>query len=319
MTASSKRSDGGKPLVHERLRRLLFLVPFVAKHPGISVDELARALGVGKEDLLDELDLLAMVGRPPFQPDDYIDIYVDGDRVYVDLDQRFSAPPRLTAAEAAALAAAAELLRPAAGDALRGALDKLERVLPPGARERYREMGGKLDVALQAPSGLGPLTQAIVERREVELSYFSSGRGQTEQRRVRPHELFSHRGQWYLSAHCLTRGEERLFRVDRILDLALTDHFFAPEEVPASTVPNPAQDRGEVRVRFSRRSAPYLKERFGDQVQPLPDGGVEVCVSGESVRWLTQWVLSFGGDAEVISPSWARQAVAAAARASVGS
>ena len=82
--------------VHERLRRLLFLVPYVSKHPGVSVDALAQALGVGREELLKELDLLACVGRPPFNPDDYIDIYVDNDRVYVDLDQRLSAPPRLT-------------------------------------------------------------------------------------------------------------------------------------------------------------------------------------------------------------------------------
>jgi proteasome accessory factor C len=108
--------------VHERLRRLLFLVPYVAKRPGITVDELARASGMGKDELLKELDLLTLVGRPPFQPDDFIDLHVENDRVYVDLDQRFSAPPRLTAAEAAALAAAAELLRPAPGDPLNSAL-----------------------------------------------------------------------------------------------------------------------------------------------------------------------------------------------------
>ena len=30
-------------------------------------------------------------------------------------------------------------------------------------------------------------------------------------------------------------------------------------------------------------------------------------------RWLVQWLLSFGGEAEVIEPAWARQAVAVAA------
>src|SRR5712692_6869669 len=102
--------------VHERLRRLLFLVPYVAKHPGVSVEELAKALSLPTDSLLKELDLLTMIGRPPFQPDDYIDIYVENGRVYVDLDQRFSAPPRLTAAEAAALRAAADLVRPTASD-----------------------------------------------------------------------------------------------------------------------------------------------------------------------------------------------------------
>jgi proteasome accessory factor C len=39
---------------------------------------------------------------------------------------------------------------------------------------------------------------------------------------------------------------------------------------------------------------------------------VEVRVAGEE-RWLVQWVLSFGGEAEVLEPAWAREAVSRAA------
>ena len=41
--------------VHERLRRLLFLVPYVSKHPGVTVEALAKALNMSREDLLEEL------------------------------------------------------------------------------------------------------------------------------------------------------------------------------------------------------------------------------------------------------------------------
>jgi proteasome accessory factor C len=308
-----------KTPVHERLRRLLFLVPYVSRNPGITVDALARELGVGREGLLEELDLLTMVGRPPFQPDDYIDVYVENDRVFVDLDQRLSAPPRLTASEAAALAAAAELLRPAAGDALCSALVKLERVIPPHARARYREMHRKIDAGPAAPSELAPLVRAVVDKREVRFDYFSQGRGTTLHRSARPLELFSHRGQWYLSAFCNTRGDERLFRVDRIQNLVVTDQVFDTAGTSARAhVPNPAQG-GEVKVRFSKVAAPYVRERFGDDARLAPEGEVEVCVSGESVRWLTGWVLSFGGEGWVVEPQWARRAVARAAEASIRS
>jgi proteasome accessory factor C len=302
--------------VHGRLRRLLFLVPFVARNPGITVDALAKALNVKRDALLEELDLLTMVGRPPFQPDDFIDIYVEDDKVFVDLDQRFSAPPRLTAAEGVALAAAAELLRPADTDALTKALEKLEKVLPKDARARYREMSRQLDVALEAPTGLAALSQAIVEHREVELDYFTSSRNQTEKRRVQPHELFSHRGQWYLQGHCLTRGDVRLFRLDRIKTLALTDsRFDAPTQHKAQPLLPPAHGRASesVTVRFNASAAPYVAERFGDQAHWLEGGTLEVQVPGDSERWLTQWVLSFGGDAWVTGPEWARKAVAKAA------
>ncbi|MFB1483257.1 helix-turn-helix transcriptional regulator [Corallococcus sp. RDP092CA] len=306
--------------VHERLRRLLFLVPYVSKHPGVTVEALARALNISREDLLEELDLLTCVGRPPFNPDDYIDIYVDNDRVYVDLDQRLFAPPRLTAGEAAALAAAAELLRPATGDALQSALTKLEGIIPPAARERFRDMYRKIDASADAPPALGPLTRAILERLEVTFGYASPGRP-TEPRRVRPYELLSHRGQWYLQGFCHTRQDARLFRLDRMEDLAVTPTAFQPPPDARADVPNPARSASEasVRVRFTPTAAPYVKERFGQDARPLADGGVEVRVAGDSERWLTQWVLSFGGEAEVLEPASARAAVARAVHASIGS
>lgn len=299
--------------VHERLRRLLFLVPYVRRHPGISVEALAEALSVKKEALLEELELLAMVGRPPFQPDDYIDVHVENDRVYVDLDQRLSAPPRLTSGEAAALFAAASVLGPAAGETVKEALDKLERVLPPQARERARQMSQRINAASDGPSELAPLRLAIAGRREVTFDYFSQGRGVTEPRRVRPAELINHRGQWYLAAIDAAKGEERLFRVDRLQHLALTEDTFSPLPERTGSVPSPAG--GEVRVRFTPAAAPYVRERFGADARLLADGGVEVTVTGASERWLVGWVLSFGGDARVLEPAWAQEAVVRAARA----
>jgi proteasome accessory factor C len=308
--------------VHERLRRLLFLVPYVARHPGIPVEALARALGVSKEALLEELDLLTLVGRPPFQPDDFIDLHVDEkERVFVDLDQRFSKPPRLTAPEAAALFAAAALLEPAPGDPLANALSKLEAVLPAPARERYREISRAVDASAAAPRELAPLTQAIAQRREVRFDYFSANRGASEPRTVRPYELFAHRGAWYLDAFCLTRNDARLFRVDRMRGLEVGEGTFEAQPTRRAHVPNPAERGGapDVRVRFSPAAAPYVTERFGAQARPLEGGAVEVRVAGDSERWLTQWVLSFGGEAEVLGPDWARRAVARAAQASIQS
>lgn len=307
--------------VHERLRRLLFLVPYVARHPGISVDALAKEAGTTREALLKELDLLTFVGRPPFQPDDYIDIYVENDRVYVDLDQRLSAPPRLTAAEAVALSAAAELLRPAAGDALASARAKLERVIPPGAVERFREMNRRIDAQAAPHEGLGPLTSAITQHREVEFDYFSAGRGASERRTVRPRELFAHRGQWYLSAWDLARQDDRLFRLDRVQGLVVTDRPFEPDVRAGRTLPNPIGGQGSVRVCFSPLAAPYVRERFGADARPTSDGGVEVSVAAgpEAERWLTTWVLSFGGEAWIAEPEWARLAVARAAAAPIES
>ena len=70
----------------ERLRRLLLLVPYAVREPGITVTELAKRLGMERAELLQDLDLLTLVGRPPFSPDDFIDVYVENERVHVALD-----------------------------------------------------------------------------------------------------------------------------------------------------------------------------------------------------------------------------------------
>lgn len=301
-----------------RLRRLLFLVPWVSKHQGRPVAEVAQALGVSVDELLEDLEFLTLVGRPPFMPDDYVDIYVEDGEVYVDLDQRLSAPPRLTAAEGVALAAAAGLLAPAASETLARAKEKLEQVLPAHAVESFREMGRRLDLALEAPSGFATASRAIAEYRVLAFDYFTSGRGETEARRVQPWVLLSHRGQWYLQGHCLTRQGERLFRLDRMANLALGDERFTP---PADVAPRgmPGADPSAegVRVRFEPAAAAQVRERFGDAAREVGGGRVEVTVPGDSVRWLTRWVLGFGGDAVVMAPEWARIAVVALARESL--
>ncbi len=306
-------------LAFERLRRLLFVVPFVSKNPGRTVEEVAQAVGCSKQDLLEELDLLTLVGRPPFQPGDFIDIYVEDDRVYLDLDQRLSAPPRLTAAEGVALAAAAALLKPSSGGALSTGLAKLEKVLPPASMQQYREMARQLDVSADGPDSLALISQGILEHRELELEYISVGKGEREQRRVRPVELFSHRGQWYLQAFCLTRNGERLFRVDRVGKVSLTDARFPEPTESTRQVPGGGGSEKHVKVRFSPELAPYQQERFGGEATLEADGSVVVTVPGDSERWLTRWVLSFGGNATVLEPEWAIRAVAEAARASLES
>jgi proteasome accessory factor C len=185
-------------------------------------------------------------------------------------------------------------------------------VLPAAARLRYHALERTVDMRTTGSADLGEITRAIAERWELTFDYAGNVRAAVEARRVEPLELFSHRGQWYLSAWDAGRADQRLFRVDRMAHVVATQRKFSPRVAAPSHVPDPAQ-RAEVRVRFSAVAAPYLRERFGSEVRELSNGGVEVRVVGDSERWLTQWVLSFGGEAEVVEPAWARAAVGRAA------
>src|SRR5256885_1597802 len=137
----------------ERLRRLLLIVPAARRKPGIKVEELARELGLTPEELVEDIDLLGFVGRPPFSPDDLIDINVnERGRVSVMLDQSFSRPPQLTALEALALAAASQETAPA-DPAVVSALRKLTDKLPAKAQQLYAALAKRVAAATPPPPG----------------------------------------------------------------------------------------------------------------------------------------------------------------------
>ena len=302
----------------ERIRRLLLLVPWVARQPGIPVDELARVLGCTRTQLLSDLQVMSLVGRPPFQPGELVDVYAEDDRVFVELDQRLSKPPRFTAAEAVALTAAARLISPAATDAVGSALAKLEKALSVRVQTEARAMGRVLDAAQEAPGDAGLLGQAVREKREVAFDYFSPQRGAVERRSARPYELFNHRGQWYLAAHCLKDDVEKLFRLDRARNVELLAGTFEPPAGRVRAEPKSPLGRGDVRVRFSAAVAPWVREQFGEgAVRSLPGGGAEVELDVDNEAWLVGWVLSFGGEAELLTPASTRRNIARAALASL--
>jgi len=309
-----------KPDARDRLRRVLFLVPFAVRHPGIPVKDLARRCGVGERELLDDLDFLLGVGCPPFAPDDFLDLYVEGDRVYVALHQSFSRPPRFTESEAAALAAAARAL---GGEGVERAVKALREAVPRDRRQSFDELSERIYAGSPPARGsvLGRLQKAIAERRAVRLVYYTASRQAESERTVRPYTLVGRMGHWYLWGHDSGRGRALPFRVDRVKECTLTDERFDPpsdgELAPPRLFSAP---QGEpVRVRLSSAAAlAWARERPG--VRILQEGGRAAVaeVAGVDAEWATRFALSFAGDAEVLAPPAARRHFAEAVRRALG-
>jgi proteasome accessory factor C len=293
----------------ERLKRLLFLVPYAVKHPGIPVKDLAAKCGIGEKELVEDLDFLLGVGCPPFAPDDFLDLYVDGDKVFVALHQSFSRPPRFTESEAAALAAAAEAL---GGEGRARAVKALRDLVPRDRRASFDELVGRIYAGSPPAkdSVIGKLQRAIAERREVQLRYFTASRDAESDRIVQPWTLAQRFGHWYLYGLDAARGRALPFRLDRIAECALAPGRFDPP--PPSQLAKArlfSEARGEpVRIRLGPLAAAWALARPGLAVlERTGDGGAVVAVQGASEDWATRFALSFGGDAEVLSPPAARR------------
>jgi len=272
--------------LHHRLRTLLLLVPYVVRHRGVPLGDLARRLGMGEEELAREIDFLLLVGRPPFTPGDMLDIYVEGGRVFVDLPQSLERAPRFTAAETLALASAAQLfVRDArledATTAVRVALEKILSSLPRETRVLYEELSSHFAVL---PEGAGLpllplLRQGLEEHRELEIVHYSAAKAQVIRRVVQPLGLRLRAGVWYLAAHCTERDEPRVFRVSRIQAAALSDRIFdPPQDFDAaafleSSLTLPRAGERRVVLEFAPEVARWVRERFApEHLEDRKDG-----------------------------------------------
>lgn len=319
-SGTSPAATPGAGELGERMRRALSIVPYVAAHPGCTVDEVAAVTGMAAEDLLVELDFLKMIGRPPFSPADLIDIDLYDGRLSVKLPQGLHRPPSLTPLEAAALDAAASALAVEGGAALAGARQKLRDALPPEGQEAFDSIAGRVQVT---PGGLGAeearlIDAAIVERLELEFTYWTAGRGEAARRTVRPLERLLHQGYWYLYAYCCDRRERRLFRLDRAVDLQASDRSFLPrasgdrERFRSESLFKPAQRGGMALIKIA--SGPWASReqalRLGaTEVRHLEDGSVEAIFPVEGVAYIVSTVLTLGGEAELVEPRELREQV----------
>jgi proteasome accessory factor C len=302
-------SETGDGRLGRRLRRILLLLPYAIKHPGVSLDELSNKFGVKKQDLVDDLNLVFMCGLPGYGPGDLIDVAIDEERVHIRMADYFGAPLRLTPAEALVLyaggAALAELPEMAQADALKRSLGKLGRAL--GIEEGDGSAGVDVRMEGAPPAHLSTIQRALQEGRALRLQYLSASRGELGQRDVDPWGLIAALGRWYLIAWDHPSQDERMFRVDRVKKAELLE---ARVEVPADFDPeryrggfSGRQDAQVMEIEISPAAARW----FGDYYPVIgstdtDDGWQKVSLQVSGERWAATLILKLGADVRNIQP-----------------
>jgi predicted DNA-binding transcriptional regulator YafY len=245
--------------------------------------------------------------------------------------ERFSFPlPRLTEGEVCALFLMDKLLGQLEGTpyakALASAGVKLralltDEVLLPLGRETQMVSVSSAPLRgdeIVLAERFAKLQKASVEGHSMEINYFSATRNAESKRRVDPYHLHYHQGAWYLIAYCHSRDDIRIFALDRIRDLTVTDCRF---ERPANFNPDDylgdswGIERGEMfqlELVFDSHQARWIRERqwhAGQILKELPDGRLYFSAPAEGVEEIKQWILGFGSHVEVIGPGWLREEI----------
>lgn len=283
-----------------RLQRLLAMVPWIAAHDGPEVAEVCDRFGLTPDQLAADLEVVWLVGLPPYTPDALIDVVQEGDRVWIHYADMFAAPQRLTPDQAVALlAAGASVLALPGADpagALARGVQKLAAVLGvDGAQVLDVDLGGAPAEVLEV------LRTAVRERRRVHLDYYSYGRDTRTERDVDPYLIHAQDGSLYVLGHCHRAGGERRFRIDRIAAASLLDDTFDAVPTDLQTeVFQPDADDPRITLRLAP-AARWVAETY--PVESVTDDGggallVTLAVTAEP--WLERLLLSLGPDAEVV-------------------
>jgi len=296
--------------VTERINRILFILSYVSKNQGITLQDLSERVGMHPKQLMKELDFMLLIGKPPFRPDDYVDIYVEDQRVYIEYDQMLNRPLRFTRPEALALLISLKLLDPEVDPKTVRSLKKtIEKVistsLDPTAHLEDR-------IVLEQPSHpvsrhFALLRQSIEEHRKAEIEYYSLTRDATSNRVIHPYFLMKNLGYWYLTGHCELRKDVRTFKFERILSVELhQEDFPIPQDLDVNKYKKnflKSMGPNKIEIYFGPQVAPWIKERWGPSVtRKGKNGGLVLTLSSETLEYPSRLILSFAPHAEPVSP-----------------
>ena len=259
----------------DRLTRLLRMILTIQSRPGLTAEELARECGVGLRQCFRDLQVLSYAGIP---------LYNDGGYRFMD---HFSLQNiAFSLDEALSLLYGLKLMeRQKALFSTARVKERLLSLLPKGLRDGLEDLDSRVDAAetqVVDYSGKTELFRSLHEAvrldERTEMDYYSFSRDETTRRTVDPYHLVFKDGFWYLVAYCHTRGEVRLFRIDRIRRLRLTgEKFQSPHDFTLDAYLGSAwaMERGAeftFRVRFWGESARFVREtHFHPSQSVFPD------------------------------------------------
>ena len=195
-------------------------------------------------------------------------------------------------------------------------LEKIEQSLEVGAKpyKRYNQLRHVVD----------QISQATLDRRVIEIDYFTMSRKKKTRRKVAPYKIWFFDGAFYLVGHCGLRKDIRIFALDRIKSLRQTaETFEIPEDFKVEDFMQTSFGvfHGapvDVRIRFKADIAGYIREKTWHETQKIEsqdDGSIifEARVAGtDEIKY---WLMSWGAKAEVLSPAALREEMKSEAEA----
>ena len=152
---------------------------------------------------------------------------------------------------------------------------------------------------------------AIRQHLTIRFTYFSPK--ETALRTVEPYDLVFQWSSWYVWGWCRTRQDFRLFKLNRMTDLAPGEPFTPrPAPPPDLSAERIFPAKYQVTVLFDPACRWRLVEEYGpDSFTIQPDGRLRFTWGFPDADSVLSWVLTFGEGAELLEPAELRLRLAA--------
>jgi len=291
----------------ERTERLLNLVPFLATHQGISIEELAREFSVTTSQLTEDLTTLWMCGLPGYTALELMDLSFDTGFVSISNADTLARPRVLNRDEVLTLILGLEALQEDA--------DPTHGDLAETIAQLVKKLIGFLDLSfdqkVQAGTTAlsferGVIEGAIAARGAVQISYHSISRDELSTRVIHPLEFTFSSDSEYVFAFCESTKSYRTFRLDRITDALPVAN---PKEIAPQEISPTEGEKFPMSVTIGSRLRD-VAERFNLEIA-TDDPAVPQVLHLESFTadWAIREIMSFGGEVALKSPQELRNSL----------
>lgn len=151
---------------------------------------------------------------------------------------------------------------------------------------------------------------AIERSRELEFIYYSPK--DESLRCIEPYYLIFQWSSWYVWGWCRKREDFRLFKLNRMEKMRLTEQPFVKRKAPMPDLSNERIFPGGIKVKalFEPECKWRLIEEFGmDCFQEMEDGRLLFQADYTDVENLLSWLLTFGDKAVLLEPLEVREKI----------
>lgn len=299
----------------EKITLMRSLIPFLLERGATPIPVLAAHFGTDADTIRKIIRFFGLAGVPgetaTYQHQDLFDIdwdaLEDRDEAILVRTVVVQETPRFSAREVTACLAGLQFIRSFPGLADDDEITNLMKKL--AASTGVPDLPLEISVPEQRPE-LALLRQAATERALVTFDYVTRA-GERSTRVVLPEHLESVDDDWYVRAWCTDRQDERLFRVDRMTNIALaSDSLASSVPLPGAAVSRashpswPPQDSDLlISVEVSDERSPVLR-RF---VPSREDSRWTIALADRSRAW--DVATTAPGEVTILEPLSIRNAV----------